>query len=226
MQTKVRKSAKSAGIGYNACNIMLQKCLPAPNLPGPEPRRPTSTAGLHQASSLHHAVCDLTFLNASFDSSADGAHQVPLQPLQFDSLALHHPDAQLPPQLLLHLQQLGAGAGVGGGDGGAGVGSGVGAPATLKSKQEIKVSGGLLPRHVGAWEVYAERPKVSVSLPTLLKSLQFCEAFHNHRPTADSVGHEKDEGTWNCETIVPPEDPNLQAYIAGLLGTKLLSRSP
>merc|ERR1719195_1202859 len=45
--------------------------------------------------------------------SSVGAHQCPPQPLQLAWLAVHHPVAQLPPQLLDHLQQLGAGAGVG-----------------------------------------------------------------------------------------------------------------
>jgi len=59
-------------------------------------------------------------------ASAEGLHQVPPQPLQFPTLELQYPVAQVPPQLLDHLQQLGAGAGVGCGVGGAGVGCGVG----------------------------------------------------------------------------------------------------
>merc|ERR1719491_1418149 len=65
-------------------------------------------------------VWDLT------SASAEGLHQVPPQPLQSPRLVLQYPDAQVPPQLLDHLQQLGAGAGVGCGVGGAGVGCGVG----------------------------------------------------------------------------------------------------
>merc|ERR1719221_1888960 len=96
--------------------------------------------------------------------SDDGAHQVPPQPPQFDSLALHHPDAQPPPQLLDHLQQAGAGAGVVGAGAGVGagvvgagvgcsvVGAGVGGGAgvgeagavTMKSKHEMNCSGFLV----------------------------------------------------------------------------------
>jgi len=61
------------------------------------------------------------------DASAEGAHQVPPQPPQLLWELLQYPDAQLPPQLLDHLQQLGAGAGVVVGAGvGCGVGIGVG----------------------------------------------------------------------------------------------------
>merc|ERR1719162_2432273 len=59
-------------------------------------------------------------------ASAEGLHQVPPQPLQFPTLVLQYPEAQDPPQVFDHLQQLGAGAGVGCGVGGAGVGCGVG----------------------------------------------------------------------------------------------------
>merc|ERR1719277_1209181 len=54
--------------------------------------------------------------------STYGEHQLPPHPEQDDALWLHHPVAQAPPQLLAHLQQLGAGAGVVG----AGVGTGAG----------------------------------------------------------------------------------------------------
>merc|ERR1719499_962511 len=90
--------------------------------------------------------------------SSDGAHQVPPQPPQFAWLLLHHPEAQLPPHELDHLQQLGAGGGgvgaavgacvgacVGGVGGGACVGAGAGVgcagPVTFASKQEMNVSG-------------------------------------------------------------------------------------
>jgi len=87
--------------------------------------------------------------------NSDGVHQVPPQPLQEDWDWLHHPLAQLPPQLLDHLQQAGEGAGVGvggavvgsgdggvGGVGGVGVGGVGGAvPLTTKSMQARNVSG-------------------------------------------------------------------------------------
>merc|ERR1719517_158936 len=119
--------------------------------------------------------------------SDDGAHQVPPQPPQFVSLALHHPDAQPPPQLLDHLQQAGAGAGVVGagvgcgavvgGAGGAGVvgsvgGAGVGeaGAVTMKSKHEMNCSGFLVQAlKFGLFHSsFSSFRKVSVSRPTLL----------------------------------------------------------
>jgi len=132
--------------------------------------------------------------------SSVGPHQVPPQPPQFAWLELHHPDAQLPLQLPDHLQQEGAGAGVGaavvGVGGGAGVGAGAGVgtgagvgdagPVTLKSKQEMKVSGGApqATRLVPPAARYSCCEKASVFFPTLLKSLQLLPTFQSHRPTA------------------------------------------
>jgi len=89
--------------------------------------------------------------------------------------------------------EVGCGAGVGGGGvvgGGAGVGAGAGVgdagPVTLKSKQEMKVSGAppQAPRLDPPAARYSAREKVSVFFPLLLKSLQLLPVFHSHRPTA------------------------------------------
>jgi len=120
---------------------------------------------------------------------------------------------------------VGTGAGVGGACVGADVGVGcggvgAGAPANLKSMQDLKVSGdcdaeqaalGVPP---AAW--YSDLLKDCVfHLPTLLKSLQVFPVFQSQRPTAWSVGHVKEEGTWYVMLCPPPLD---QAYIPGLLG--------
>merc|ERR1719297_47982 len=69
-----------------------------------------------QSGSRHALPCSLlSILGSAFfpqRGEPHGTHQLPPQPLQFPALLLHHPDAQLPPQELDHLQQLGAGAGV------------------------------------------------------------------------------------------------------------------
>jgi len=128
--------------------------------------------------------------------SDDGAHQVPPQPPQSAWLLLHHPEAQLPPHELDHLQQLGAagggvgawvGAVVGAWVGGVGAGAGVGCagPVTLASKQEMKVSGAA-PQTVLKLEplaaAYSSFEKLSVFFPTLLKSLHVLPTFQIHRP--------------------------------------------
>jgi len=119
----------------------------------------------------------------------------------------------------------GAGVGVGGACVGADVGVGcggvgAGAPANLKSMQERKVSGDCVAPQAAlgvppaAW--YSDFLKDCVfHLPTLLKSLQVFPTFQSQRPTAWSVGHVKEEGTWYVMLRPPPLD---QAYIPGLLG--------
>lgn len=112
---------------------------------------------------------------------------------------------------------VGTGTGVGAGDGGAWVGAAVGlgvgaivgggvgasvgceVPATLKSTQEMKVSGGEPDAQVSRTSPTAklsERSKVCVGLPMLLKSLQVFPVFQTHLPTATLVGHEKEAGMW------------------------------
>jgi len=146
---------------------------------------------------------------------------VPVHTAQFDADRWHQPVPSSPqsPQLPPNLQQP---AFVGGGGGGGGVGVGaevVGAevgvgdgeggegpepPSTLKSTQEMKVSGGteqtLLGkgiREFSAWE------NLVVLRPTLLASLQVFPVFQIQRPTASPVGHEKEAGTEYIAPTVP-----------------------
>ena len=84
------------------------------------------------------------------------------------------------------------------GCGGVGAGDGVGEddPATLKSKQEMKVSGALPGSQGLLCHGTSDVLKVSVFLPMLLASRQVFPVFQIQRPTASLVGHEKEAGTW------------------------------
>lgn len=84
------------------------------------------------------------------------------------------------------------------GCGGVGAGAGVGEedPATLKSKQEMKVSGGLAGPQGLLFHGTSDVLKVSVFLPMLLASRQVFPVFQSHRPIPTPPGHEKEEGTW------------------------------
>jgi len=91
------------------------------------PAQPAEAVSEHCLISQQKMTYALWVLNPFPDMalSDEPPHQVPPQPEHEDWLALHHPDAQPPPQELDHLQQLGSGAGVGGGVG-AEVGCGAG----------------------------------------------------------------------------------------------------
>jgi len=92
---------------------------------------------------------------------------------------------------------------VGCGAGGVGAGDGEEDPEILKSKQEMKVSGGLV--QIPLDHVTSSLLKVSVSLPTLLTSRQVFPVFQRSRPIPAPPGHEKDEGTWYFVSMKPPE---------------------
>jgi len=91
---------------------------------------------------------------------------------------------------------VGCGACVGCGGVGAGPGEGEDDPSILKSKQEMKVSGGLPGAQVPLVHGTSDSLKVSVFLPMLLTSLHVFPVFQRNRPIPTPPGHEKEEGTW------------------------------
>merc|ERR1719189_2836018 len=82
----------------------------------------------------HSCLC------TSASAAAAPGHQWPPHPEQLPVSWLHHPDAQAPPQLALHLQQDAVGAGVGGAVGaavgGGVVGAGVGPPGSTWTSEQ------------------------------------------------------------------------------------------
>jgi len=88
---------------------------------------PTAIMGIQRLPSTKGTNKPHSCLCTSASAAAAPGHQWPPHPPQSPWLWLHHPDAQVPPQSALHLQQAGVGAGVGAAVGGAGVGAAVGA---------------------------------------------------------------------------------------------------
>jgi len=107
--------------------------------------------------------------------------------------ASHSPLAAQSSQYWFASEHPGAGAVVG--DGADGVGAVAG--MTLKSTQDMNVSGEPVQARTSLpTAAHSDSLKVVVLNPTLLKSLHEFPVFQSHRPTAVPPGHENEAGTW------------------------------